>query len=166
VRTVILSAVALIGLAAVAVGVLINSLNPPGDSGSPPEGTPGSFGTASSSGSSGPEGPGIRGEISIAANLLGRVSASDTLFIIARKGPGPPFAVKRIREPRFPLSYRLGPEDVMTAGTPFQGEVEVSARLSKTGAAGPAQPGDLGGEHPGRVPLDAGGVDIVIARIH
>ncbi len=163
VRTVVLSAVALVGLAALAVGVLWSSLSPPG-------------GTASGRGAesetarggntpppSGVAGPAIAGTISVAPELRGRVSDGDTLFIIARKGPGVPFAVKRIAGPRFPLQYRLGPEDVMMAGTAFEGELHVSVRLSKTGAAGPAQPGDLEGEHPGEVPVGAGGVDIVIA---
>ncbi|MBI4839669.1 MAG: hypothetical protein HY803_01050 [candidate division NC10 bacterium] len=107
----VLSAVALVGLAALAVAVLSTSLNP------------------------------------------------------ARKGPGPPFAVLRIARPSFPLAYRLGPGDVMTAGTPFEGEVDVSARLSRAAAAAPAGRGDLEGEHPGRVTVGARGVDIVISHV-
>ncbi len=111
------------------------------------------------------DGPAIVGTISIAAELRRRLSEGETLFIILRKGPGPPFAVKRITGPHFPLTFRLGPEDVMVAGTPFDGEVTVSARLSRTGAAGPPQPGDLEGERPGRVRIGARDVDIVITRI-
>ncbi|HYL79615.1 MAG TPA: hypothetical protein VEU07_02315 [Candidatus Acidoferrum sp.] len=88
------------------------------------------------------------------------------MFIIARRGPGPPFAVERIPEPRFPLSYRLGSENVMMAGAPFEGEVTMIARLSVAGGAGPAQPGDLEGEHPGRVVIGQPGVDILINRVH
>ncbi len=153
VRTVLLSAVALAGLAALAVGTLFTSLGPPERS------APGTQPGAEA------DGPAIAGTISIAAELRGRLSEGETLFIILRKGPGPPFAVKRITGPRLPLTYWLGPEDVMVAGTPFEGEVTVSARLSRTGAAGPPQPGDLEGEHPGRVRIGARGVDIVITRI-
>jgi cytochrome c-type biogenesis protein CcmH len=53
----------------------------------------------------------------------------------------------------------------MVAGTPFQGEVSVSARVSKGGSAGPAQPGDLEGEYPGRVTVGAHDVNIVISRL-
>jgi cytochrome c-type biogenesis protein CcmH len=88
------------------------------------------------------------------------------LFIIARRGPGPPFAVKRIPEPRFPLSFRLGAENVMMAGAPFEGEVSLIARLSIAGGAGPAQPGDLEGEHPGQVTIGQRGADILINRVH
>jgi len=38
----------------------------------------------------------------------------------------------------------------MMAGSAFDGEVRVSARLSRTGAAGPVQPGDLEGEYAAR----------------
>lgn len=165
VRTAVLSAVALVALAAVAVGVLWSSM-------SPPAGTASGRGAARETGRaestpalSAVEGPAITGTISVAPELRERLSDDDTLFIIARKGPGVPFAVKRIAGPRFPLQYRLGPEDVMMAGTAFEGELHVSVRLSKTGAAGPAARGDLEGERPGEVPVGARGVDIVIGRV-
>ena len=90
------------------------------------------------------------------------------MFVIARKGlggSGPPFAVQRILGPRFPLEYRLGPADVMMAGAAFEGNVHVSVRLSRSGAAGPGEPGDLEGDHPGQVPVGTRGVNIVIARV-
>ena len=168
IRTVVLSAVALVGLAALAVGVLWNSLGPP-------EGTASGGGSATESARTGSglspsaaEGPAIAGTISVAPELRGRVSDSDTLFIIARKGAGgigPPFAVKRITGPHFPLEYRLGPGDVMMAGTAFEGDVHLSVRLSKSGAAGPGERGDLEGEYPGQVPVGARGANIVIARL-
>lgn len=104
----------------------------------------------------------------MASELRARLKEGDTLFIIARRnggGAGPPFAVKRVAHPRFPVSYQLGPEDVMMAGAPFDGEVHISARLTKAGSAGPAQRGDLEGEYPGRVAVGARGVNIVISRI-
>jgi cytochrome c-type biogenesis protein CcmH len=168
IRTVVLSAVALVGLAALAVGVLWNSLGTP-------EGTASGGGSATQSARTGSglspsaaEGPAIAGTISVAPERRGRVSDSDTLFIIARKGAGgigPPFAMKRITGPHFPLEYRLGPGDVMMAGTAFEGDVHLSVRLSKSGAAGPGEPGDLEGEYPGQVPVGARGVSIVIARV-
>jgi hypothetical protein len=104
------------------------------------------------------------GRISLAPELAGRQSGEETLFVIARKGAGPPFAVKRFERPGFPLVYRLGPEDVMMAGTPLEGEFTLSARLTR-GGAGPPQPGDLEGDYPGRVAVGSSGVDIVITRV-
>ena len=168
IRTVVLSAVLLVGLAALAVGVLWSNLGPP-------EGTASSGGARTEEAQAGralppsaAEGPVIAGTISVAAELRGRVSNGDTLFIIARKGDGgtgPPFAVKRIAGPHFPLEFRLGPEDVMMAGTAFVGSVHVSVRLSKTGVAGPGEPGDLEGDSSGQVEVGVRGVNIVIARV-
>lgn len=159
----ILSAVALVGLAAIAVTVLYTSLNPPQET-APPTG-PAAEASRAGAESQEAEGPVIVGTVSIAPELRARLTGEATLFIIARKGPGPPFAVKRIAGPSFPLAYRLGPGDVMMAGTPFEGEVSVSARLSRAGAAAPAERGDLEGEHPGRVAVGARGVDIVISHV-
>jgi hypothetical protein len=161
IRTVVLSVVAFVGLAGIAILVLFLSLSPSEDTGSAVDAARKGAGTSPSE----TEGPAIAGTISIAPELHGRVSDGGTLFIIARKGPGPPFAVKRIAGPRFPLQYRLGPGDVMVAGTPFEGEMTVSVRLSRTGVAGPAERGDLEGDHPGGVTTGARGVDIVIARV-
>ncbi len=158
----VLSAVALVGLAALAVAVLYTSLNPPQETA--PRTGPAAEASRPGTGPSEAEGPAIAGTVTIAPELRGRLTGEATLFIIARKGPGPPFAVQRIARPSFPLAYRLGPGDLMTAGTPFEGEVGLSARLSKTGAAAPAGRGDLEGEHPGRVAVGARGVDIVISR--
>jgi cytochrome c-type biogenesis protein CcmH len=154
IRTVVLSVVLLAGLAALSVGVLWSSLGPP-------EGTASNKRPAT-------EGPVIAGTISVAPELRGRVSEGDTLFIIARKGnagAGPPFAVKRIAEPHLPLDFRLGPEDVMMAGAAFQGSVHISVRLSKSGVAGPGEPGDLEGDYPGQVAVGTRGVNVVIERV-
>jgi hypothetical protein len=164
---VVLSAVALAGLAALAIGTLWSSLGPPAETASGRGATTDATGTGGPSGSSG-AGPAITGTISLARDLTGRVRGGETLFIVARKGArasGPPFAVKRIVGPHFPLQYRLGPEDVMMAGSPFEGPFHVTAHLSRRGAAGPVARGDLEGEHPGEVQVGARGVDIVIARV-
>lgn len=163
IRTGVLSVAALVGLAAIAVAVLFTSLTPPQETA--PRTGPAAEASRPGTGSPGAEGPAIAGRVTIAPELRARLTEETTLFIIARKGPGPPFAVKRIPRPSFPLAYRLGPGDVMMAGTPFEGEVSVSARLSRAGVAAPAERGDLEGEHPGRVAVGARGVDIVISHV-
>jgi cytochrome c-type biogenesis protein CcmH len=162
IRTTILSLVSLAALAAIIIGVLIASLR------SPEETSPGMLGALESGGATGPvagRGSTIAGQISVAPQLAGRVGAAHVLFIIARRGAGAPFAVKRIAEPHFPLRYHIGPENVMMTGTPFRGEVTMVARLSVAGGAGPAQPGDMEGEHPGKIAVGAQDADIVINRI-
>ena len=161
VRTVLLSLCGLAVLAAFSIGILIKNLEPPSSS---PSGTnPAS--SASAPGPSGADAASISGVVRIAPELQDRVGAADVLFIIAHRGGGPPFAVQRVVSPRFPVDYRLGPADMMTPGVPFQGEVTMSARLSKTGTAGPAQPGDLEGDRPGSVAIGTRGVDILLAHV-
>ena len=162
ISTTVLSLVTLLALVVVVVIVLATSLTPP-ENVSSPLAKPAQDATQRPPASSGPE---IRGTITIAQALAGRINDAPVLFIIARKAAGPPFAVKRIAAPRFPLPYRLGSEDVMMAGSAFEGEVHISARLSRTGAAGPPQPGDLEGEYAAPVQVGARNVDLVISRVH
>lgn len=164
VRTVLLSLGGLVLLAGLAIGLLIASLEPP----APPGPSPGGMGppsSASARGASGGDASGITGIVRVTPELRDRVGAGDVLFIIARRGSGPPFAVTRVMAPRFPAAFRIGPEDVMTPGATLQGEFTLSARLSKTGSAGPAQAGDLEGEHAGPVAVGTRGVDILLARV-
>jgi cytochrome c-type biogenesis protein CcmH len=158
VRTVLLSLGGLAALAALSIGILIANLEPPAS-------TNGTNPASAAPGASGADAASIAGEVRIAPELQKRVGAGAVLFIIAHKGGGPPFAVQRVAAPRFPVAYRLGPADVMSPGVPFQGEVTMSARLSESGTAGPAQPGDLEGEHPGSVAIGTHGVDILLARV-
>lgn len=111
------------------------------------------------------QGATITGLITVAPDLQSHLQSTGTLFIIARKDVGPPLAVKKIVNPTFPLPYALTDQDVMFPGTPFQGEVTISARLDRDGYAGPAQPGDLEGTTQ-KTPARVGdrNVDILINR--
>jgi cytochrome c-type biogenesis protein CcmH len=154
------SLITLLALAAIVVVVLVRSLGPP-------ETAP----TATAGAGGGPAAPeaseqsSISGTVILAPELIGNVRDASVLFLIVRKASGPPFAVKRFSSPRFPLAYRVGAADVMMAGAPFEGEVRVSARVSQSGSAGPAQPGDLEGEHAAPVRVGSRNVDVTIARV-
>jgi len=161
VRTSIVSLATLAALAVLVVVTLIKSLTPPENASSP---------ITERRADAGSRTPGqdvseIRGTITMAPELAGRMREGSVLFIIARKAAGAPFAVKRIIAPRLPVTYHIGAEDVMMAGQAFDGEVRVSARVSQTGSAGPPQPGDLEGEHATPVQVGARNVDVVIARV-
>jgi len=161
VRTSVLSVLTLAALAAVVVIVLARSLGPP-EQASPPGAQ---YSPEKSQRAPASDRPEITGTITVVRDLTGRVQDGSVLFVIAHKAAGPPFAVQRIVSPRFPLVYRLGPEDLMMAGAVFEGEVRVSARLSRTGNAGPAQPGDLEGDLAEPVRVGARNVDIAISRV-
>lgn len=112
--------------------------------------------------------PSISGTITVDPALVSHITDRDRLFIIARRVEGgPPLAVQRIVEPRFPLKYWLTQEDVMMPGTAFTGEAVVVARIDKDGRAGPPQPGDLEGVFKGNpVLVGSQGVDIVIDKLY
>ncbi len=110
----------------------------------------------------------ISGTIRVDPKLQGKVDKQATLFIIARPAGGsggPPLAVKRIDTPSFPLSYSLGPENVMIQGTPFSGKLLISARLDKDGDAMTRDPGDLSGGSKQPVEVGAKNADIVLDQI-
>jgi len=107
----------------------------------------------------------LAGTVRIAPDLAGKIGRGDVLYVIARRGPGPPLAVKRIADPAFPVSFRLSREDMVMASGPFEGEVSVVARVKKGGSAGPAQSGDLEGSFPGlRVRIGEAPIEILIDR--
>ena len=105
----------------------------------------------------------IRGEVRVAEALREQLRPDAVLFIIARVGAaGPPLAVKRIRSPRFPLQFSIGPDDRMIATLPFQGALQLTARLDGDGDAISRDPGDLQGRADGTYPPGASNVTIVL----
>lgn len=113
------------------------------------------------------QGATISGLIDVSPEFKSKLTGQETLFIIARKDVGPPLAVKKITASQFPVAYVLSDQDVMFPGTPFQGEVKVTARIDKDGSAGPAQAGDLEGTAK-KTPARVGDrdVDVTIDTVH
>jgi hypothetical protein len=75
-------------------------------------------------------------------------------------------AVKKIDRPIFPISYSLGPENVMMQGVPFTGKVTITARLDKDGNPTTRQPGDITGDYiKNPAVVGAKNVDIVLDQL-
>jgi cytochrome c-type biogenesis protein CcmH len=111
----------------------------------------------------------ISGKITVDPKLQSKIDKSATLFLIARAASGtagPPLAVKKIDQPKFPVSYSLGQENVMIQGMPFSGKINVSARLDKDGNAMTREAGNLLGDYK-KNPVQVGSqnVDIVLDEI-
>ena len=111
----------------------------------------------------------ITGQVTVDAKLKGSVNDQAKLFIIARPaegGGGPPLAVQKVDRPVFPLSYSLGPENVMMQGRPFSGKVTIAVRLDRDGNPTTRESGDLIGEYK-KNPVDVGSknVDILIDQV-
>lgn len=107
----------------------------------------------------------ISGMIEIASDLRAKARGKPVLFLIARKGGGgPPLAVVRVANPRFPLAFEVSKRNVMIPGVPFEGMVSLSARLDADGSAGPAGAGDLEGRTAQPVRVGEKNVRIVIDK--
>jgi hypothetical protein len=111
----------------------------------------------------------IEGTISIDPKLKAKLDSRDALYIIVRSAGsagGPPLAVKKVERPVFPLSYSIGPENMMIPGRPFSGKVDVSVRLDKDGNAMTRDPGSLMGAYE-KNPVEIGSqrVDIIIDQV-
>jgi hypothetical protein len=110
-------------------------------------------GAASSQGS-------VAGTVVLAAKLS--AGPGEVLYLIAKKG-ATTLAVRRIDKPVFPLEFELSGADAMVSGVPFEGPVDLVARLSRSGDAIPAK-GDLEGVVKG-VAVPAARVKITIDSV-
>ena len=121
---------------------------------------------------SGPASPAsqqITGKITIDPKLKAGADSPAILFVIARPAgaaKGPPLAVKKIDRPIFPVSYSLGPENVMMQGVSFTGSVAITVRLDKDGNPTTRQPGDLTGDYKKNpVAVGSKNIDIVLDQV-
>jgi cytochrome c-type biogenesis protein CcmH len=103
----------------------------------------------------------VTGTVELAPELAGKTPAGAVLFIIARRGGGPPLAVKRVPNPQFPLPFTIGPDDRMIQTMPFAGPIALSARIDSDGNATSRSPGDLMGAARGG-PVAPGAIGVVI----
>lgn len=110
----------------------------------------------------------VTGKVSLSPDLASKVSPEDTVFILAKSAGGgrtPPLAVIRKQVKDLPMEFRL--DDSMAMQPAFRlsafGEIQVVARVSKSGTAMP-QPGDLQGSTEVIKP-GAEGLNVVIDKI-
>lgn len=96
----------------------------------------------------GGEGPSLTVNATIDDDLAGRLSGSETVFLVVRdaEGRGPPLAVRRLQAADLPARVSIDDSDAMMAGNGLSGadSVEVVARVSFSGDASPAE-GDFEG---------------------
>lgn len=90
----------------------------------------------------------VSGKVSLSPALAGKVSPTDTVFILARAAQGPrmPLAVFRKQVKDLPLQFTLDDSMAMQPQMKLSGfdQVIVAARVSKSGTA-MSQPGDFEG---------------------
>lgn len=128
----------------------------------------GNVASPNAAGVSGPAGAApIAGTIDIAPELAGAAPAGGILFIIARpQGAvgGPPLAVVRVPDPSFPLSFQVGPENVMIPSMQFRGPISLSARLDADGNAMTKGAEDLSSATESALSPGATGVQLLLSE--
>lgn len=105
----------------------------------------------------------IQGTITVTPALQKQITPGSVLYVIARDATnqGPPVAVVRIDNPKFPQAFTLGSGDLMSPGVTFKGPYSLTAKLSKTGNP-MTSPGDLLSTPSGK-PVKAGATGAQIA---
>ena len=117
---------------------------------------------AAADASVGRPGASVRGNVNLAEAANGRTG---TLFIIARRQGavgGPPLAVLRVPDPRFPLAFEIGPDQVMIPSMRFEGAIALTARLDADGDAMTRDDGDPQTETPQAVVPGSVGVELLL----
>lgn len=90
----------------------------------------------------------LSGDITMSPKLRGRDPAPNTiLFIVAANSAGIPVAVKKIINPKLPLSYRMDEEDLVLPGPGWKTPLNVKVYVNAHGRIGQPGPGDLGGSY-------------------
>ncbi|MBI1818870.1 MAG: hypothetical protein HY202_09370 [Nitrospirae bacterium] len=114
----------------------------------------------------------ISGTISIDPRFANKIDPNAVLFISAKPAEGPqvgvpPLASQRVPNPKFPLTYTLTQQDVIMPGATLSGQLNIVAKLMKSGAAGPMGPGDIEGKYSKNpVTGDQKSIDITLDTSH
>jgi hypothetical protein len=113
-------------------------------------------------------GAAVTGEVTLAADLAGKATTGETLFIVAKSvdAPGIPVAVFRGSVGSWPLKFTLDDSQAMMPGRNLSsaGRVTIEARISQKGQPLPAA-GDLQGSSGVINPADRHPLKITIDRV-
>ena len=109
----------------------------------------------------------IEGRLELGPNATAHVKTGDTVFVIARNGTtNAMVAVVKLQAPdKFPLAFKLAPQNVMMAGGSLSGPIKLSARVDKDGDAISKQPGDVVGEVAQAVQVPAKDVVLTLNQV-
>ena len=80
----------------------------------------------------------IEGTVTVSEGLKNKIKENAVLFLFARSQEvkrGPPLAVQRIPEIKFPYEFQIGPQDVMFPGANFDGPMVLTGRIDADGDA-------------------------------
>ena len=109
----------------------------------------------------------IEGRLELGPAATEHVKMGDTVFIIARNGTtNAMVAVAKLQAPdKFPLAFKLTPQNVMMPGGALSGPIKLSARVDKDGDAITKKPGDVVGEVAQAVEVPAQNVVLTLNQV-
>lgn len=112
----------------------------------------------------------LKGKITVSKEAKALVKPGAILFLSARpvnkatgESMGAPLAVDRIDVQGLPLDFHLSGAQTMVAGTKFEGDVMLYARVDGDGEASSKRPGDVEGSV--LVTIPAEGIDLVLNQV-
>ncbi len=112
----------------------------------------------------------LKGTLSAGKVVAGKIAPGSILFLSVRpvnkatgESLGSPLAVERLEVQSFPLRFHLSSEQSMVAGTAFEGDVMVYARIDGDGEASTTMPGDIEGSVMATIP--AQGLKLVLNSV-
>ncbi len=108
----------------------------------------------------------LRGSVTAAARLQKRVEKPNmVMLIVATNEKGVPVAVRRVVNPRLPLEYAMGPEDLILPGPAWHGPLSVQVHVNRHGKLGETKRGDLRGTQRGMARAGERHANVVIDEI-
>ncbi len=109
----------------------------------------------------------LRGMITDTEETSANIDRGDIIFLSAKpvdpatgQALGAPIAVDRLIVSEFPMEFELTEEHMMVAGTSFEGDVVVEARVDSDGEAMTRIPGDVEGTVRAEIPADGLGLEL------
>lgn len=109
----------------------------------------------------------LQGSLSASKDLAGLIKPGAIIFLSARpvnkvtgESLGAPLAVDRIDVQSLPVDFHLSGAQSMVAGTAFEGDVMLYARLDGDGEASSTLPGDIEGKVMATIPAE--GLELVL----
>ncbi|MBI3793482.1 MAG: hypothetical protein HY280_01985 [Nitrospinae bacterium] len=109
----------------------------------------------------------VNGTVELGPEQMKKDFAGYTLYVIAwpKELKGMPIAAARFSTPKFPISYRLDSNDLMSGDFPQPGAgLMIEARLDKNSDPSIKTPGDVVGATDAPIAVGSTGVKIVINR--
>lgn len=101
----------------------------------------------------------LSGTVTVPERLARQAEAdNNSCAIIVKNAADVPVAIKRVVNPKFPLQFSMGEDDLLTAS--LDGELKVEVQINNHGQLGVVKQGDIFGA--AKTPVKANAKDVVV----